>query len=736
MRSLMLICLSLCLGIAGTLLPISGLCFLLSAAALAAGGIVSGLLTRRRWLFFTLIPAGIGMLWGYGYSALVLSPAAQLVGTTQTLSAQVLNYSQASSGGHWVSVRLLTGDKKLRADLFLKNQETVLCPGDQISAELELHSSSEGGDYYGYSQGCFLTAYSRGDIEITPCQRLPLQLFPRVIAHRLGQSVSACFPEDVRGYAMALTIGDRSGLGVSDKSALKHSGIYHALALSGMHLSVLMAFLFFLKRPRHAALVGIPICIAFTLITGCSPSMVRACVMECFLLSGQALSRESDWATSLSAAGAGLMLQNPWCILNWGLQLSFLSVIGISLLCPGLYLRLQGGKSRGFRKRLRQTIALDLSVTLSAVAFTIPLMALYFGMVSLVSPLTNLLTGTMVSWCFGGSLLTALVGLVFPGIGQLLGHIFAWGFRYIALMAHGLSGLPFSCIYTDTVYGSLAVLSLYFTILLCLIGKKASKTIPICCGVTTISVCLFLLILEAAVPSFTALDVGQGQCLIFETGSGVVMVDCGGSGEDAGELAADHLAARGIRRISLLILTHYDADHSGGVPALLARIPVDLLLAPDAESADRESILQAVHNTGTSLRMIADSQTIYLGKSSFLVYGPISTKSDNDSSLSIRAQLPGLSVMVTGDMEQSAERQLLTRQDIGPTDLLVAGHHGSKYSTSQELLDALAPSAAVISVGQNSYGHPAQETLDRLADRRIKIYRTDLMGTVYLRGKA
>lgn len=733
MRRFMLLCLGLCAGLLGALLPVPSAALLITAGIFVTVGIFVLICTARRWIALLLIPAALGLCWSYGYQMLYLHPVLYWSGSHQFLEAEATDYGRFASGGQWVTARTKIGSRTLTVDLFLRNTDTPVQPGDCISVQAQLQDSAGDGDYYAYSQGIYLTAFSRSDAEITPCTSAPLRYLPRLLAHRLEESAAQCFPEDVRGYAIALTTGNRTGLSITDKSTLQHAGIYHALALSGMHMAVLVGMLFFLRKPRHTALIGIPLCIAFSIVTGGSPSVVRACVMECFLLSGNALSRESDCPTSLSCAGAVLMLQNPWCILNWGLQLSFLSVIGIALLTGRLYRRFPRRRGKGLLPRLRRGMLLNLTVTLSAITFTVPLLALYFGCVSLISPVSNLLTGTVISWCFGSSLLTSLIGMALPGVGRLLGSILAWGFRYVLRIAGLLSRLPFACIYTDTVYGIAAAVLLYFILLLLVFGKSRRR-LPICCGVFGLSVCMLLLLLDSMTPSFTALDVGQGQCLIFETGSGVILVDCGGSTENAGTLAADHLSARGVGRVRLLVLTHFDEDHAGGVPVLLERMDVDAIVIPDVPDDGRDAVEAAAAETGTPVYPLSSDAQGSLGLASIQFYSPQSFSDSNDSGLSLLVCLPGLSTLVTGDMSADGESLLLATHQLSAVDILVAGHHGSKYSTSRVLLDTVRPKAVVISVGQNSYGHPSPETLERIAASGAAVYRTDQSGTFRICG--
>ena len=276
------------------------------------------------------------------------------------------------------------------------------------------------------------------------------------------------------------------------------------------------------------------------------------------------------------------------------------------------------------RYRLTQRVMQALAVTLSAVVFTVPLMGLYFGMVSLISPVTNLLTGSAVSLCFALSLPAGLIGIFLPGVGSVLGSIIAWGFRYVMCVSDLMAQAPFACLYTTTAYGIAGTVLVYFMLLSLVLGKPGQmRRIAMSCGMLGLSLCLLLLLTDAAAPSFTALDVGQGQSLLLETGSGVVLVDCGGNTENTGDLVSDYLSARGIRRIRLLLLTHYDEDHAGGVPELLDRIPVDAILMPDAPDENRSAVEAAAAASGTAVYPVSSDLEVTLGAARLRIYGPL-----------------------------------------------------------------------------------------------------------------
>lgn len=522
-------------------------------------------------------------------------------------------------------------------------------------------------------------------------------------------------------------------LTVSDRAILQRAGIFHAMALSGMHMSVLVGCLFLLRRrKRLRALLGIPICIAFAVITGCSPSVVRAAVLQCLLLAAGAFRRETDAPTSLSLAAGILIIQNPWVIMSWGAQLSFASVIGLMLFGRGMYTRLVKLVPRGILSALWKPVAATLSATLAALSLTAPLMVFEFGYISLIAPLTNLLCAWVVELCFAGCLLTALTGLLLPAVSSGMGWFFSWGFRYLRAVAGLLSRVPYAAIYTGSLYFLFWLILLYVIVAVLLLRPKTPKLMPACLAVFTLFVCIFLSLLESMVPSFTALNIGQGQCLLFQSGTASVMVDCGSANENAGTIAAEHLTAVGENELDLLILTHYDSDHISGTTDLLRQVRVKQLLLPATASPAREELERLAMEVGTEILHAEADTSIYLGKFQLEVFVPpeehAADSAENDNSLAVLSRIPNLQVLITGDMDTIGEAQLLEGHTLPELDVLVAGHHGAKTSTSTRLLAAGKPKAVVISVGKNSYGHPAEEALHRIALSDAALYRTDEAG--------
>ena len=274
-------------------------------------------------------------------------------------------------------------------------------------------------------------------------------------------------------------------------------------------------------------------------------------------------------------------------------------------------------------------------------------------------------------------------------------------------------------------------------ILLLIAGKGKRPLISCCIAALGLSVAMLLGWTEPMLSDsrITALNIGQGQCVILQSRSRTYVVDCGGDyAEDAADCCAEELLSMGIRRLDGLILTHYDADHAGGVKYLLQRIDTNALY-----------LNPVVENSAMVDEIIAeseDAQVIWVASDLLLksegleitLFAPGGTASGNESSIAVLFQTEKCDTLITGDMSALRERLLLKRTRLPELEVLVVGHHGAKTSTSEELLEVTSPEVAIISVGEdNSYNHPAPEVLGRLKAAGCMIYRTDEWGDIVYR---
>ena len=215
------------------------------------------------------------------------------------------------------------------------------------------------------------------------------------------------------------------------------------------------------------------------------------------------------------------------------------------------------------------------------------------------------------------------------------------------------------------------------------------------------------------------------------------VIDCGGAEDASGETAARYLLARGMPRVDRLILTHFDADHCNGVRQLLRRVQVDTLYIPELSPSSRlrTQILLAAAEAGTSIRYVTQDLVLPQEGGSLTIFAPTGEKDEENAGLCVLAACEKYDILITGDLTAQAEYRLLSLHTLPQAAVLVAGHHGAATSTSGALLRAGRPEAVFISAGaDNRFGHPAAQTLARIRQSGAAVYRTDLSGTITIRG--
>ncbi len=744
---------------AGVLLSVCGLpagVGLICGAVLALAGLLTVLLRRMTLRRMTLVCFGLaaGLIWTQIYSWLFLAPAQTLTGDARTLWATVIEYPSETAYGCAVTVRLSDGETEAKAALYLDAEAMELETGDMLRVTARVQTADAAGSDYQKIQGVFLVAYGDGYEMVTKYGAGGWRYFPAYINHAVQERIRAIFPEDTAPLLLALLTGEKGELSDAAVSDMKTAGDYHAVAISGMHVSILVGFLSLLiRRKRRRALVGIPVVLSFLLIIGNAPGVTRASIMQIIVLSAALLQREYDAPTALGVAAVVMLLQNPWAAVNTGAQLSFASTAGILLCASRIYSSLSSEplprKLLAHQKRLvrvgrslRNAAAASLSTSLGALVFSTPLMAYYFGTVSLVSILTNLVALWSITACFALGLAAVVLSVVLRPLGTALAWVCGWPARYFLWVTALMAKLPFASVSVSSPYILAWLAFLYVLALILLFAKEKQRArkrplVPLCAAVLTLGVCLLLSAVSytSAGFSFSVLDVGQGQCLVLYTEGVNVMIDCGGDG-NAGETAAQFLTANGQMQLDVLMLTHFDSDHCNGVTELLRRIPTAALYVPQIEddSGNRQKILAAAAEYQVPVYAVTEDTTLIFGESGLQIFAPVSTVGDNEACLSALFTYGEFDVLVTGDMDLSAEARLLRLHSLPDIELLVVGHHGSKYATGETLLETVRPELAVISVGaDNHYGHPTQETLDRLTAAGAQIYRTDECGTVTIR---
>lgn len=702
---------------------------------------------RRRDGVAAFLFLALGMSWYSMYSGKFIDAAAQYADKTCTVTVRVDEYPYRDGDYASLNVTLAERGEPSLGIAVSDYSGTLpeLRPGDLAEMELEL---MDAGERYGEAtdvyaaRGVHLRAYYVALHGVERNGRSALY-FPQELMNAVKGSIVRVFPEDVQEIMLALLIGDTHGVyeDVELDNALSVTGVAHVVSVSGMHLGFLYSALSALLGRRRAFFVGVPVLVLFTFMAGCSSAIVRACVMLVLSMLGTVLKRDYDPLAGLAMALLLLLAENPVSVASVSLQLSFASMLGLILITPRLNRwfnrRFRGVKGRA--KGICRAAWSAFSASLGATVFTAPVVAVIFGYVSLLSPLANLLTLWAVSLAFTLGFAAAALGLIYAPLGIACAWLAAWPARYFVWCISLLARIPYAAVYTadgGVVWWLLFTYAVFIAAIVMRRRRGLRLAVPALCSAAVLAAVLISSALRTADErSVTVLDVGQGQSIALLSGESAMVVDCGGMGswDDAGDVASEYLLGRGRYGIDALVLTHLHSDHADGAARLMTRVKVGTLYMPEGtDDSDGElaGILEAAARRGTEVVEISEDTAVSLAGLELSLTAPQDTGDENERGLVVRASIGEYDTVITGDVGAPTERLLAEEGKLPPSELLIAGHHGSRSSNSFELVSAVRPETVVVSVGYNSYGHPTDEALVRLAVTGADIYRTDVNGDV------
>ena len=721
----------------------------------AAGGV---LLLALAWLFavrkqkyfrrglLILLPLAVSLAYFAGYDHLVRQPIEDRCGAASDFTATVCDWPQATERGARVTVEL-EGYHQARAVLYGEAELLAARPGDTVTGTAQWQSAAhfDSDDVTHFNaRGVYALLYGREDVRLSAGDGDALRWLPQRAGKAFREKVAAIWDDPrVSGFLTAELTGDKSAMDDGDYLAMQETGLAHLFAVSGLHCAFLVTLLALLisRRQRLLCAVTIPLLLFYMVMVGMSPSVVRACIMQIFLLIAPLFRRGSDPLTSLAAALLVILLCNPFAAASVSLQLSFSATLGMVLLSPRLYKLLTGwykGKCRPLRTALC-FVAANLSATLSAVVFTAPLTAWYFRIFVLVAPLSSLLAVPAAGWSFMAAFVTVLLGFVWLPLASLLGWI-SWALvRYILWIANGMMSWRYHAVYFTNPYLIYWLLFLYAAFIGCAATPDGKRKYLLASALSVLTLTAAIWVnrqdYQYGVLTALTLDVGQGESVILTSDGETALVDCGSSNsyKDPGGLAADTLHSMGVRELSAVVVTHYHADHTNGLYEVLRRIPVQTIYLPDIEDeyGVRERLVSLAEEKGAQVTYVTKETADTLGDTVLTIYPPVQSGGDlNELGLTALASTGDFDLLITGDMSGSTEKKLVETYALPDIEVLVVSHHGSRYSSNIRFLKSVTPEAAVISVGDNNYGHPSEETLQRLLAVGADIWRTDQQGTI------
>ena len=599
---------------------------------------------------------------------------------------------------------------------------------------------------------------------------------------RLSQTLTKVLPEPQASLAQGIILGIRGNIPLPLKEDFSRTGTAHLLAISGLHLSIVAGIMLsvgiWLLGRRHYLYVWLALGAIwlYALITGMHTPVLRGAIMASLFLTAELLGRQRSAITSLALAAAVMVGISPQILWQVSFQLSFLAMAGLILIFPPLQaigrrvVKATLGEE-GTAVSLASIISDGLSVTLGAILATWPVVAHYFGIVSLVGPLATLFAlPALPAIIFTGALAGGLGFIALPAA-QAVGWL-AWLFlSYLVLVVSGFAALPISSIEVTSVEAGLMVvyyLALAMVLWVTSSRLRISEPVPkvIAClksgagksvGLVSIlpkrwvipPLLVMAMLTSVAAVSMpddklhvSVLDVGQGDAILIQTPAGQDILIDGGPSPQAINLALGNKMPFWDRTIDLVVLTHPHADHITGLVEVLRRYRVGQVLyaALDCQFPMYDQWLEHIREKGIKSTTAQAGQQIDLGKGLVIkVLNPrvpllSDTQSDIDNNgVVLRVSLGDVSFLLTADIMAEAELELVTRRASLNSTVLKVAHHGSDTSTTAEFLAVVDSRLAVISAGKdNPFGHPSAAVTDRLSEKmgEENIYRTGEHGTI------
>lgn len=577
------------------------------------------------------------------------------------------------------------------------------------------------------------------------------------------------------GIIGAIILGDKTDIDSDIKELYSVSGIAHILAISGLHISFIGMAIYRLLRRRFrflfSAAVSIPVVLSFGIMSGFGISTIRAIIMFILKIIGEVLGRKYDAITAISLAGLVLLVQNPFVVCNSGFQMSFGAIIAIVLILPIVEEILNTDNKIIKVLSANFTISLVMNPILAWNYYELPTFSFLLNIV--VVPLMSVVIVSSIAGIFCSCIMFGFgKAVIFPGCGILELYTFLCNIINKISVASIVVGQP-----------KVTIIIVYYAILLValfglknirtkytrvekerniikketglVLEKKAKKErrikgqnvkLRLACIVGFLLLNCLIYYIPNTGFYITFINVGQGDGILIHGDNGTkVMVDGGSTSEKqvAKNCIVPYLKAEGIGTIDYSIITHTDKDHISGIMEILEnnnsnRIRIKNLVMPDINMKDDtyNELIEKAKLKKINVLYIKKGDTLSLGKTIIKCIYPETTTTASDKNdyctvLSVKNKTS--KILLTGDISKEIEEKIKDDIEENYTVLKVA-HHGSNYSSSEKFLKKVNPKYSIISVGKNnSYGHPGNETMERLRKQGGVIYRTDEKGGITIR---
>lgn len=636
-----------------------------------------------------------------------------------------------------------------RQVLVYENQQTTLKIGYKVKAAGSYAPLEEASNPGQFDQKAYYEARGIGMVlkkaKLTVIEAKENIFFQKLYELRSfwAQNLEKITGKEEAALLKAMLLGEKSSLKKEQKELYQSGGISHILAISGLHISLVGMLLYrFLRKKKRSypfsALVSGSCMVVYGFLTGFGVSAKRAVFMFLVYLGAELLGETYDVVSALALSGLLILAEQPLQLFQCGFQLSFLSVGAVALGYPAIQKRL------GWKKKAAMSLLSGLSVTL----FTLPCTLYWFYEWMPYAVFLNLIVIPLVPVVFLSGAAGMLTGGASVAAGMFLAGASAGVLRFFQTLLERTEVLPGS----RAIIGQpeLWQIALYYVLVGAAVWggrgrarKKNQHRIEVRIFFIIFALCILCLPFHRPV-EVTFLDVGQGDAVFLRTEAGTTCLIDGGSTtvSDVGTYRLlPFLKSRGVSSLDYLFLSHMDADHINGAEELLKDqfrgIPIrHLCLSALPGDETRERLEKEARLFGTELCYISRGTVFREKGAEIRCLSPVKDQKkedENENSEVLMVEISGLRILFTGDLGEEGEQELLEAGTDLRAAVLKVGHHGSRFSSGEDFLEAVSPGFAVISCAEdNRYGHPAPETVERLERAGCRIFYTMKSGAVTL----
>lgn len=492
---------------------------------------------------------------------------------------------------------------------------------------------------------------------------------------------------DVAGIIAGIFLGNKSLISPDVYDSMKFAGISHVMAVSGLHVMILMSALYlflrgFIIRKKTMDMIIVAVLVLFSLITGMSSSVIRAVFMAALLFAGVSSLRDNDSVTTLSLAALVLCIVNPYVIYHTGFQMSFLATLSIVVVSKRL--------SDILKRFMPESLATSIAVSFSAQIGIFPVMIYTFGYITVYTLISNLVIIPLIPFVYLFGTL-ALITNVNPFI-----FIARMLVEFIIRFAKGIASLENNTIYfASGFFLSLTSVAIFLSFLYMFSGKKRLKK-----GAACLLMCMLVFSYctwynSRGIRDFTVtfINVGHGDCTLIRGINGENILIDTGTDEMAADEVHDYLKRHGINKLDCIVLSHFDSDHAGGFERLSYIFKPDEVIIPFADSSD--SVKDFCRHSDITVREISKDHFFRLCGAEFEVLSPERDHNYNANDLSavIMMNYQNSKWLFTGD----ASTSVLENIENPDADILKVSHHGDKKCTSESFISKVSPTACIIS---------------------------------------